>query len=685
MNETTHHVPARPELSPSSSGKIVPLFNDDSYNGAANDGVPKISPIPSDDEYPSADYLFPIHTKCLLRRKSWNQPLLVSVSRPNTQRTRHGKIQVYEGCHKLTIASDESSWHTHGKIIWVMKGDSSLQKCDDNFDISGFLITNRMAQSPDLECVGDSGGINSDGKRDRTEEDGPENLKSIPKSENKKSKKASRNGDTDETKIRDSPHATSAISTPSKSPVTAKSPGSAKKPTYIVMIHEAIKTLGDRSGSSVPAIQKWILHHYPPANVINVRAMTSFKHSFSMGLKTGIKAGRFTKIKNSYKLNVDWVKKEKAQVRAKENARKIKEKMRKKKIEEERAKRKKDEQAKKEGEKKKKDEERLKKEIEEKARKMAEKEKENVVTKEELAKIEAKKIAEEERKEKIRIRAERIRKRKFPMDDLRLIEEDKELTVRNVLPRRPQLSHAFGGLLSKTLVSDAMEVFWCFSGAMSGRLNYYAPDFSLDMLAHSLHEIASGNSRKSRSLPPLIVHLFTAALRFLTQGYSKNAELSEEEKQIKKDLENLNQAISPISWPEVIYHYFDVMEQYYISQPGDEMDFNENGHGDVHSGYLGPTDGPLAKVWIKLGSKDCWFLSVDEVLILLKSLCNDMLGELTVCEDIGAKHVELYEFLKAKKSADSNYRKTKLLFEGKSLKPKKKMVEENDHKEGEKK
>jgi len=167
------------------------------------------------------------------------------------------------------------------------------------------------------------------------------------------------------------------------------------------------------------------------------------------------------KIKASYKINPEWIKKEKAKLKQKENERKTKLRKRKKEMERlkklEFAKREK-EQIEKFGEamkkmqkeiderKKKEKDNAMSKEVlekkkstkEESERKKAEaelKKQEAERKKEEAARIKLEQKLEQERKKKIameiaRKRAERIRKRKFPMDDLKLIEEDKELNVK---------------------------------------------------------------------------------------------------------------------------------------------------------------------------------------------------------------------------------------------------------------
>lgn len=69
------------------------------------------------------------------------------------------------------------------------------------------------------------------------------------------------------------------------------------KPTYAVMVTESIRALGDRTGSSVPAIKKQLGSQYQiDATKINQKALTN-------AIKKGVQAGDFVQIKASYKLN----------------------------------------------------------------------------------------------------------------------------------------------------------------------------------------------------------------------------------------------------------------------------------------------------------------------------------------------------------------------------------------------
>ncbi|KAL3827788.1 hypothetical protein ACJIZ3_016590 [Penstemon smallii] len=78
---------------------------------------------------------------------------------------------------------------------------------------------------------------------------------------------------------------------------TTKTKNSSPHPPYFQMIHEAITTMKDRTGSSQPAIAKYIEENYtkqlPP----------NFKKILSVQLKRFVKSEKLTKIRNSYKIS----------------------------------------------------------------------------------------------------------------------------------------------------------------------------------------------------------------------------------------------------------------------------------------------------------------------------------------------------------------------------------------------
>jgi len=64
-------------------------------------------------------------------------------------------------------------------------------------------------------------------------------------------------------------------------------------PTYSVMTAEAVKALKERSGSSLPAVTKYITTTY---------AIDVNKHALNKALRDGVSDGKLIKIKASYKL-----------------------------------------------------------------------------------------------------------------------------------------------------------------------------------------------------------------------------------------------------------------------------------------------------------------------------------------------------------------------------------------------
>lgn len=112
-----------------------------------------------------------------------------------------------------------------------------------------------------------------------------------------------------------SPKSASKASSPAPSSARKRS----GKPTYVEMAQDAIISLKERTGSSVPAISKWIL-----ANNVHTTSVhpNTFKNRLSSSIKQGVKDGRFIKVKNSFKMNPEWTRKQKAAAKAKEAAKK---------------------------------------------------------------------------------------------------------------------------------------------------------------------------------------------------------------------------------------------------------------------------------------------------------------------------------------------------------------------------
>jgi len=93
------------------------------------------------------------------------------------------------------------------------------------------------------------------------------------------------------------------------------------------MVHEAIVVLADRTGSSVPAIQKFMKATHSELLGTKPKAFNTAVYS---AIKAGVKEGKLVKVKCSYKINRNWVEKEKSAYRAKEAKKKAMEKKKKK-------------------------------------------------------------------------------------------------------------------------------------------------------------------------------------------------------------------------------------------------------------------------------------------------------------------------------------------------------------------
>ena len=95
-----------------------------------------------------------------------------------------------------------------------------------------------------------------------------------------------------------------------KSPAAKKaSPAASKaspaKVSYVQLIHDAIVALKDRTGSSSVAIQKYILANNPDITAAKL------KTRLLLSLKSGVSNKRFLKVKASFKIHPDHLKKRK--------------------------------------------------------------------------------------------------------------------------------------------------------------------------------------------------------------------------------------------------------------------------------------------------------------------------------------------------------------------------------------
>jgi len=514
---------------------------------------------------------------------------------------------------------------------------------------------------------------------------------------------------------------------------SAITPGSRKKsgkPTYLDMTHDAIVSLKDRTGSSVPAISKWILANHEHAAAASANL---FKNRLGKSVKEGVKEGRFVKVKSSFKINPDWIKKQKAATKAKEAARKKAEKQRQKELEKAKH------QVKADAEKKKSEELKAKKKAEEEN-----KEKEKILTPEELqAKKAARKRKEEAEARKTYIE-QQLRKRRYPIEDTRLHKENKEWGVkpREHVKKRPALPHSLtclipphlresnpkkyrgsaanasasgngsllGGNHERGLITDAIHVYHFFCGDVGFvDVDNPVPKFSLKTMFYALDEVLNGNSKLAKSLPPLITHLFVTTLRMLmTQSHDEDeedADLEPVELRLHEDLSKLREGLNAVSWSQICFFYMNLMDRYYTSDvsleegvlPGegklemsyfwdkDQMDeegtetesTKECGEGVLpgYNAYLGDPQGVLMKAYRKLQNQnEPWTLKADELMALLRTLTDDVLAKRPdLAEDITGRGDKLYELSKAKRAAVVKYNKVRLAHEGpkKPSRPKK--------------
>jgi len=422
-------------------------------------------------------------------------------------------------------------------------------------------------------------------------------------------------------------------------PVSSK--GGKRKSTsipYTQVIHDAIVALKDRTGSSSPAIQKWIINNHPSMDP------TKLKQKMNFTLKLGVKSKRFIKIKSSFKINPVWLKTEKKK-RSAANARKRKATaVANAKVLASAAKA------------------ATVKKLASKAEIAAQKEKER------------KEKVEKEKQKKERERQDRIKKRKFPMEDLKLIEEDKELRV--VSPYkdcpRPVLQLAMpnfpAGCRSDTMgvgvMDEIIHIYHFFRGdvgwARFPKQKSLVAPFSLQQWMECVQYVSNGWCKRARMLPPLMTHLFVVTLQHLVP-------------------EKLSTALTPASWSEVLLLYMDAMEQKYTERIKTEEGKNTirslgidaeylfhlsdepKGVSELDdpvsgSSYLG--SGTLKKAHSKCVNSDPWHLNTEELLSLLKALVDDVLGNCGDCaEELEVRNEESYELLKRKKIADAQFRK----------------------------
>lgn len=96
--------------------------------------------------------------------------------------------------------------------------------------------------------------------------------------------------------------------------------------SYFTLVHEAIVELNDRTGSSIPAIMKFLKNKHPELEEMNPNSLQT---SINNAIKTGMKENKLIKVKASYKINREWLNKEKSAFKSKEARKKAAEKKKK--------------------------------------------------------------------------------------------------------------------------------------------------------------------------------------------------------------------------------------------------------------------------------------------------------------------------------------------------------------------
>ena len=277
---------------------------------------------------------------------------------------------------------------------------------------------------------------------------------------------------------------------------------------------------------------------------------------------------------------------------------------------------------------------------------------------------------------------------------------------------------------SRGLGTDLLAVYHFFRGDVHYTGDEpLVPDFTVKHLMYAVDEVLNGNAKRSRMVPPLISHLFVTCLKLLTMTTTSPAkDETANEKRLREDLSKLAAGLSPASWGEVCALYMDTMERYYTSNASVDPNVLPSGVIDIrylmrstdtaepmtpavakktdddvtanavlpdgYCAYLGNPHSTLARGHGKLLKQDPWNLTAEELMALLRALTDDILASKPeIGEDLAKRYVydsahlddvstviltmrslfrdvEMYELLKAKRAADSHFRKIRLAFEG---------------------
>ena len=537
-------------------------------------------------------------------------------------------------------------------------------------------------------------------------------------------------------------HATkSTSSTPSSKGGRIKSNGNpsaegSKSKTYIQLVEEAINNLKEyRTGSSLASIKKYIITNYP--HLYDVSQNNSFNARLSMAIKTGCQAKpipRFQKVKVSYRIAPEYknqVSNQKRQQQRKKSAvAAAKAKSTKQQQQQQQQRHRNSSTTKTNGaaianDNSGTDNGGANKQV----RPLSE---EELVALEERRRKrdEAKRLqaAEEARRKQM---MEKIRRRKFPMEDTKLHTEDKlyqvkppaHVTTRPYIPyfwyTTIPLHHPnrFGGKTNamvlnaskvdtmdihdnRGIVPDLLHIYHFFMGdihflssssSSSDTTNGIVPSTAhFKHLIYACEQMLNGTMKRTKCVPPFIVHLFVTCLQLLlrqeTQTHENDPttttnkdgmELTKEEKLLRQDFNQyLYPALSASSWADITYLYMDAMQRFYTtdssynpnsihplltdvnylfgrteqptisiqtspppkqksSHQSDDIEDDRNGADpfqpqhvlpDGYVGYLGDERSSLHRAHTKLARQDPWLLTAEEILALLRALTEDVLA-----------------------------------------------------------
>lgn len=230
------------------------------------------------------------------------------------------------------------------------------------------------------------------------------------------------------------------------------------------------------------------------------------------------------------------------------------------------------------------------------------------------------------------------------------------------------------------------------------------PKFSFKTLLYALDEVLSGNAKTAKALPPLITHLFVTALKMLTgprvdsSGNTIEAvDSGPAEARLLKDIAELNKGLNAISWSQVCFYYMDLMDQFFSSdtlsltshataylgervlkptgsldmsylwnEESSDVDNVEDDNSGRGNGYLGSEVSTLHKAFTKLENQtEPWSLKADELMSILRALCDDILiRRPELADDIAGRGAKLHELSKAKRAAMVKYNKVRVALEG---------------------